>query len=64
MVRLKIIESIKELLSFLSSYINLQSSNLCSHRPHYNDKGVRSDGRLFDGMKLVIIAIAIDCSKG
>ena len=27
---------------------------------HHNDGGIRSDGGLFDGMRLVIIAIAID----
>ena len=61
MVRLKAIKSSEELLCLLSSYINLQSSNLCSFWPHYNDRGVRSNGRLFDGIKLVIIAIAVDC---
>ena len=32
-VKLKALESIEELLCSLSSYINLQSSNLCSPRP-------------------------------
>ena len=63
-LRLKAIESIKKLLCSLSSYINLQSSNLCSPRLfsywHYNDEGVRSDGELFDGINLIIIAFTID----
>ena len=64
MVRLKAIEFIEELLCFLSFYINLQSSNFCKPRPHYNDESVWSDGRLFDGISLVIIAIAVDCLMG
>ena len=61
MVKLKAIESIEELLCFLSSYINLQSSDLCSFGSHYDNGSVWFDGGLFDGMRLVIIAIAVDC---
>ena len=63
-VRLKAIKSIKKLLYFFSSYINLQSSNLCSSKLffywHYDDKGIWSDGGLFDTMKLVIIAFTLN----
>ena len=63
-VRLKAIKFIKKLISSLSSYINLQSSDLCSSRPifywHYNDGGVWSDGELFDKIRLVIIVFAIN----
>ena len=59
-IRLKAIKSIKELLCSLSFYINLQSSNFCSPKPHCDDGGIWFDGRLFDEIRLVIIAIAID----
>ena len=42
-VRLKTIESIEELFGFLSSYINLLSSDFCSPRHFYwynNNKGI------------------------
>ena len=60
MVRLKAIESIKKLLCFLSSYIKLQSSKLCNPTAHYDDEGIRSDSGLFDRMRVIIFAIAID----
>ena len=62
-IRLKNIKSIEKLLCF---YLSISTFNFLTFVAlgffywHYNNKGIWSDNRLFDGMKLVIISLAID----